>query len=170
MLDVNHLSFLIEKFDKNTSLIFCSSNYIDSNGKISKIKQIEKSKIENINYYLSLENFINSCGLIFSKDKFMKVKGFEYNSEYPNYGEWLLWLKLLEIGTIRYEDNIKSYYRRHETNMTNSFKKRKTLKIVSKYFINCQNYVYKTQFSKFNLNQKIYFITYYIKNWLRIYF
>jgi len=163
VLPYNHISNMIKEFDFETSFIYCNSTIIDSNGveKYVTYDDVNQTKItQNIKYYLSKNNVISSTGLIFNKKKFLEVGG--YNSQFKNYGEWLLWLKLLIKGKCKYSKSSIVYYRKHETNISNSFSNKNMKKELNKYFNYCRKFAYKHFLHKFTLKEKIYIFIYYI--------
>lgn len=160
ILDNKHLEVMLKKFTNDTSIVFCESDFIDSSGKIFQYNNNKEKiikKLENLKYNLSRGNFINACGLIFTKEKAIKVGKYPYDERFPNYGEWLFWLKLSSVGGIKFCDNIKSFYRRHETNMTNSFKNKEIEKILKEYYLETMKYAKKKYYYNFTLKEKIRF-------------
>lgn len=174
ILKKEHIETMLKSFKKNTSFVFCDSDYINENDEIffeSNKKLIYKEKLKDVKFSLSLENFINSCGLMFSREKALEVGGFTHFIDYPNYGEWFFWMKLSNVGNIDFVSEIKSLYRRHDTNMTNSFSEYRTKKILYKYFFECQKYSFINNFKNFILKEKIIFLFSILKTYLKfIYF
>lgn len=151
---------MLNEFTDNTSLVFCESDFIDFEGKIFQQNNNQEKiikKLENLKYNLSRSNFINACGLIFTKEKALKIGKYPYNEKFPNYGEWLFWLKLSSIGEIKFCNNVKSFYRRHETNMTNAFKNKDVEKILKEYYLEAMKYGKEKYYSSFTLKEKIKF-------------
>ena len=66
-----------------------------------------------------------------------------WDDEYKHYGEWLYYIKSLSFGEIKYTDKIKAYYRRHEDNITNTFRDKKVKKVVANYKNRCRKECYK---------------------------
>ncbi len=140
LLASNHIEVMINEFDANDIVsIHCNSILIDPFGKELKLARNDKKQIQKTNnclFELSLDNFISSCGMIHRKDIFEKVNG--WDGTYKFYGEWLYYIKSLEYGKIKYTDKTKAFYRRHETNITNSFKNKKIKEQLNKYKNECR--------------------------------
>lgn len=165
LLSDNHIESMITYFDEDTSIVFCGSIIIDSNGiEMGYSKYYLKHKKFDT-YNLSLRNSINSCGLILNKAKFILVGGYSKNENYKNFGEWDLWIRLSKLGTIKYCDKVKSYYRRHDNNISNTFNQRQGLKKMYNYCINCMLLGYKI--GDFTISKKIVFYFYYIRYTVR---
>ncbi len=134
-LPQEHVSIMLEKFsDINVVAVHCNSILVDKNDdeiSIARDDAEQMRKNDNIMYELSIDNFISSCGMMHRKDAFDKVNGWDEN--YRNYGEWLFYIKELEFGQIKYTTKTKAYYRRHDTNITNTFKTKKVKKDLAKY-------------------------------------
>ena len=116
LLPYNHVEIMVKQIQKNddVALVHCNSLRIDSNGDelgftFKNKAQIKKSK--NPLYYLSINNFIQSCGLIFDREKFIEVNG--WNEKYKLYGEWLIFIKLASKWKILYNDKTYGFYRIH---------------------------------------------------------
>ncbi|GAA6323880.1 hypothetical protein F350042L8_09780 [Fusobacterium ulcerans] len=169
----NHVEIMIKNFTEDASLLFCDSNLINSKGEIFYEHNRKKKFFRNLKsvaYNLSLKNFINSCGLMYSKEKALRVGKFQYFKKYPHYGEWLFWLKLLSVGQFFFVEETKSLYRRHEANITNTFKDYKTKKNLQQYFLKCRKYAFENYFYEFNFKQKTIFLIIILKNKLKIFF
>jgi hypothetical protein len=66
----------------------------------------------------------------------MKLGG--WDEAYKQYGEWLYYIKELQYGDIKYTTKTKAFYRKHETNITNTFKKKDVRKLLDKYKQECR--------------------------------
>lgn len=169
LLESDHIENMIRAFDDNTSLIFCNSIIIDkNNNKIGIAYQDEQTKIKKIQnplFELSKNNFIHSCGAIFSKEKAEKVGFYEEIEEFPNYGEWLFWIKLSTVGKIKYNSKKRAFYRKHETNITNTFKDKETKRMLYSYYNLCRKTAYNL--GNFNIIEKIEFWYYYLFSGLK---
>lgn len=166
ILNEKHVEKMLKTIDENTSFVFCESDLIDSNGKkyyISNNKDKIIKKLERIKYNLTKNNQINSCGLMYSKEKALKVGKYPFSEKYPCYGEWLFWLKLLSIGNIKFCQDIKSLYRRHENNMTNTFEQNDIKYLLNSYFWDCREYGIKTFLKDFTIIEKISIKYYFFK-------
>ncbi|EJQ0210282.1 glycosyltransferase family 2 protein [Escherichia coli] len=127
LIPPDHLSIMINEFKDDVVSIHCNSYIIDSEGnknKLLKIDSIQKTKNNtlNIRQELALDNFISSCGMLHRTKIFKLING--WDEKYRNYGEWLYYIKSLDYGIIKYTTKTKAFYRRHETNITNTFKDR----------------------------------------------
>ena len=122
VLPQKHIEIMISEFDSNTVAVHCNSMIIDEIGNEVKIARNDNTQIQksaNCMFELSLNNFISSCGMLHRVDIFKKLNG--WSEEYKQYGEWLYYIKELEYGNIKYTVRTKALYRRHATNITNSF-------------------------------------------------
>lgn len=125
LLSPNHLEEMTKDFDDTVSFIHCNSKIIDANDiflKWSKYDddQIKKSK-EPLKF-LAVENFISSTGAIINRRYFESLGGFD--ESYKNYGEWLNWIKLSSCGTVIYNKDIYAFYRKHTSNISNTFQQK----------------------------------------------
>lgn len=139
LLEYNHVENMLNKFDEKTSFVHCNANLIDENDEIfgvgtSDMKQFIKTIF--IRKYLSENCFIHSTGAIISKEFFNEVNG--YDETFKNYGEWLLWIKLTNIGKVKYCFNTRAKYRRHKTNITNTFDDKSVKKDLKVFFDFCK--------------------------------
>jgi len=164
VLKPNHLEIMYDCFERNTSFVFCNSELIDENGNFIKNMFDETkilAKLKNPIFEFSKENFINSCGAMVNKEKAFEVGLWEEFDEFPHYGEWYFWVKLATVGQVKYCDKIKSQYRRHSTNITNTFKDKEVIKKLNKFKNICRKFAYSK--GDFTFKQKINFYLYYIK-------
>lgn len=157
MLEAGHLTSMLRHFDDDTAFVYCNANLIDENDNfigiaISDTEQ--KRKIENAAYNIAINNIVHSTGALISKKYFDLVGG--WDEQFRNYGEWLLWIKLIGAGTVKYNSDVKALYRRHETNMTNDFDENATKIKLFPFFLHC----HKTALSTLDLtlNEKIHII------------
>lgn len=149
LIDKTHVCILLKEFKKNNNIgmVFSDAKYITNNKKTDikvRGKKIPKQLGVNIQKdYLKLSswNFIVSTGIIIKTEVIKKAKGFEV--EYANKGEWLTWLKISNISSIGFSDNIFSFYRLHENNITNTMFSSAEAKSQLHY----NNYVQKFAFS-----------------------
>ena len=163
-LPQNHLKKMIDTFDDDTSFVYCDNDLIDGNG--NKIGDGEMP--DNLDLYILSMYCISSCGVVISHKKFDSVSGFREIENCPMYGEWILWIDLLTVGNAKKCVNSKSMYRRHETNITNTFNDKKSNPKLYKY----HSYSRRLAFKKGNLtfNQKLHFIYNYMKCAYKYYF
>ena len=100
---------------------------------------------------------IYSPGLMINKTYFEKVNGFD--ERFKMYGEWSLWIKLASIGKVKYNLNTRAYYRRHDTNITNTFKNYEVAKELNNYFNYCHSMA--LHLFDFNIIEKLYISIFY---------
>lgn len=138
MLRRNHIEFMIEEFNDDTSFVHCNSDLIDKDDNIFGVGVDDKVQIkatENIKYYIALGNVVHSTGQVIRKKNFDEIGG--WDEEYRNYGEWIVWIKLISVGKAKYSTRIRALYRKHDTNMTNTFSDRKVSSELVKYYNYC---------------------------------
>jgi glycosyltransferase involved in cell wall biosynthesis len=154
----DHILIMLQEIQTEDSLIYCNADLIDGCGQIIGIQISEQHNLRNIaelKYRFMLGNTINSCGLMFRKSSAMKVGKWTVLPEFPHYGEWLFWIKLLTVGKIRYTNKIRSQYRRHETNITNTFVNKKTQVKLFKFYLICMKFAYEKFSHEIAFEQKI---------------
>lgn len=130
----NHVELMLSEFDEDTVLVHCNSIIIDSDGNEVKIARDDHEmlkKSSNAMYEFSLGNFVNAIGQMVRTDAFQKVNG--WDSSYKHYGEWLLYIKILKYGKIKYTTKTKAYYRVHQTNISNTLRKKEQRSSVEAY-------------------------------------
>ena len=118
ILPSDHVEKMIAEFDENVGFVHCNAIKIDSVGAIIKLTRNQKNQIKKNNdciYYLSSNNFIQSCGLMFRKTIFQSFGG--WDERYKLFGEWLSYIKFAEISEVRYCKSSVAYYRTHKTNI-----------------------------------------------------
>lgn len=160
ILPPHHIEVMIDEFKHNNNLVgvHCNSIIIDSANRelgLSKNDDLQIEKQVNNIFHLSLNNFINSCGMLHRTDIFNKIGG--WDDKYKNYGEWLYYVKALDFGDIQYTTKTRSYYRKHETNITNSFEKPEIVKTLNGYKELCRSLAHKK-----NKNSPLQFFSYHI--------
>jgi glycosyltransferase involved in cell wall biosynthesis len=169
ILSKEHVAIMLSEFEEDIVAVHCNSILINAQGDtfgIAKSDIFQKKKTKKCMYYLSLDNFISSCGMMHRKDIFTKLNG--WDEQYLHYGEWLYYIRALEYGDIKYTTKTKAYYRRHETNITNTFQDKSVQKTLSAYQNRCKdlafsNYTYnKIEKIIFNINRHTN-----LKTWLR---
>ncbi|NNN45446.1 MULTISPECIES: glycosyltransferase [unclassified Vibrio] len=158
VLPKNHVELMISEFNDDIVGVHCNSILIDSIGNengFSRNDIIQEKKTENCLFELSLDNFISSCGMIHRTSIFKATKG--WDETYRNFGEWLYYIKALEHGKIKYTTNTYAYYRRHDTNITNTFKDKNVIKKLNTYKNTCRKLAHKKNANTFIENIKYYF-------------
>jgi glycosyltransferase involved in cell wall biosynthesis len=137
----HHLETIVRQFDADTAFVFCNSVYIDESGREGKPVYEESHQHRNMRHCaraIALHNFVNPCGIVFRRNLFIKVGG--WDERFRNYGEWLLWTKLLAVGKPHFTTDTQSSYRRHSTNLTNTFDDPKVRRGLQEYFNFCRDY------------------------------
>lgn len=165
-----HISTMLQEIKNEDSLIYCNADLIDGNGKIIGVQMNEQQNQRNIyerKYRLMLGSTINSCGLMFRKSSAMKVGKWTVLADFPHYGEWMFWIKLLTVGSIRYTKTIRSQYRRHQTNITNTFVDKKYQAKLFKFYLTCMKFAYKKFNNEITFEQKLKAKIVYLKLWLK---
>ena len=158
ILPTNHIEIMIGEFDDDTIAVHCNSMGIDGNGNETKLirsDDIQITKTKNCMFELSIDNFISSCGMLHRTDIFQKLNG--WDDEYKQYGEWLYYIRELEFGNIKYTTKTKAFYRRHETNITNTFKNKDVKRSLNKYKRACRNLAHNINKNTISDNIRYYF-------------
>ena len=116
ILPFTHVEIMLNEIisDTEVALVHCNALKIDSAGDIlnlsrDNVEQVKKSK--KAMYYLALDNFIQSCGLMFNRKKFIEIGG--WDEHYKLYGEWLSYIKYAKRWKIHYCNKTVGYYRIH---------------------------------------------------------
>jgi hypothetical protein len=112
-------------------------------------------KLKNPMFELSLNNFLNAIGQMIRVDAFKKVNG--WNTDYVNYGDWFFYIKILQVGNIKYSAKIKSFYRVHETNISNTLRTKKVRGSVEEWAKNARKYAHKVHNNSFIENIKYHY-------------
>lgn len=148
VLNNNHVEMMLNTFDKHTSLVYCNSIIIDENDK--KLKKFDKKyktfkKHFFINYYLIFSNPIRATGAIINRKFYNLTDG--YNKKFKNFGERDIWIKLAKAGNIKINPKIYAYYRKHESNMTNTFQNKEISDQIKIYNKMCSDLALKILFN-----------------------
>lgn len=161
ILEFNHMEQMIQKFDDAKVVgVYCDSHLIDSDGRyMNKDLIVKKNELTTRDFVKN--NVMPSCGLLLKKDAVVAAGGYIEREEYPHYGEWDLWIRLLEIGRMVKCSNVKSNYRRHNNNLTNSFNDINKLFTLEKYWNMCRRRAIKSRCTP--VNYKLIGILYYVK-------
>lgn len=116
LIDTTHVEKMVKHIetDGDIALVHCNSLKIDSKGSelgytFKNDSQIKRSK--NPLFHLAINNFIQLCGAIIDRKKFVDVNG--WDESYKFYGEWLICIKLSQKWKILYNVTTFSYYRIH---------------------------------------------------------
>lgn len=140
VLPEKHIELMLSEFNDDVVGVHCNSILINSLGErlgYSRDDNIQKRKTENILFELSLDNFISSCGMLQRTSVFRAVKG--WDETFLHYGEWLYYVKALTYGEMIYTTKTHAYYRRHDSNITNTFKDKDVIKKLDSYKNKCRN-------------------------------
>lgn len=141
----NHLASIKNIIDKynNYGAIFCDAVYVkneDITTQFLRNKKLDKFKDNKVDFInLSRWNYIVSTGICLNKENLLSVGGF--NEQYRNHGEWLTWLSICKFG-IYLNRNSFSFYRRHDSNITNKLFK-KEFKSTFNYYNFVNKFAYK---------------------------
>lgn len=141
ILQPSHLRLMADCASiKKDSLVWCNSIVIDADGAYQRkslidYKQKLKSKMPLI--FLKKANFISSTGAIINKHCLIKNGGWPLF--FKNYGEWLLWIVLSNVGNINYCTKTVAYYRRHDSNMSAVLDFNEYTGELKEYFKLCRN-------------------------------
>ena len=137
LLEKSHCESSLNLFDDDTAMVFNDHYLIDGNGVV-----FDKEP-HCLHRELFFEDFISGNkipvpGLIISREKILSVGGYPELQNYPNYGEYHTWIRLAKTGRIKFNPSTIALYRRHNTNMTNSFNDKSTIKKLAKYSVICK--------------------------------
>lgn len=158
ILPEKHVEVMLSEFSADIIGVHCNSMLINSTGAeigLSRNDIIQQKKTENCLFELSLDNFISSCGMMQRTSVFKAVGG--WDEVYLHYGEWLYYIKFLEYGGIKYTSKTYSYYRRHDTNITNTFKDKKVAIKLNYYKKACRELAHTNNDNSFFEIIKYYF-------------
>ena len=139
--------------EKNRCLAsFGNSYYMFENERSEKIiitnnfKSLLFNRIKNTFFLFMLDLQFNSNSMIVQRQIVEEVKGFE--TWFRNYGESYLYYKIALHGQIMYQDEVLSYYRKHNRNMTLELNEKKVSKnnkinVMNTFY---KNYQFKNKF------------------------
>ncbi|WP_158116963.1 glycosyltransferase family 2 protein [Vibrio cincinnatiensis] len=148
ILDRNHLKIIdgIYKKESNISITHNASIMIDSDNRPIGIF-VDEDRIRKIteNYKIEMckRNIFQSCGLSFKRTSFLEAGG--WDDSYKLFGEWLIYMKIARLGSLHFVPNLYSYYRRHETNITNGFSSLSSYISRREYFKKCRKEALKDE-------------------------
>ncbi|WP_297481103.1 glycosyltransferase [uncultured Photobacterium sp.] len=160
LLDKEHLNIMTKCIDTDTAIVHCNSYIIDKNNQkigVSRIDNIQIKKTKSAMLELSIDNFISSTGMLQKTSVFNMAGGWDEN--YKNFGEWLFYIKALDFGGIKYTSEIRAYYRRHDTNITNTFTIKNVSKSVDLYKKYCRLFAWNKVNKSLNIVMYYYFKT-----------
>lgn len=144
LLDKRHCESNLKLFDSETSLVFNDYYLIDGNGKIFDTGR------HCLHREIHTEDFITGNkipvpGLMIDKERLLLVGGYPELIDFPNYGEYHTWIRMSEVGKIKFNAGSIAFYRRHDTNMTNSFTDVSTIKKLARYSCVCKKQLLKAK-------------------------
>lgn len=132
--------FAIRKYLRNdVAIVFSMPHLIDEYDRNFGVYSSYNFKMmheDEIRRFLGKENIIPSVGLI-SNARMMKDIG-GYYAEERNYGEWMTWIKMANKGHIVFCDTVHALYRRHSSNITNSFANKDKKIELERYWRRCR--------------------------------
>lgn len=121
ILEERHVELMLSEFKGKEVAVHCNSQLIDEMGinqGLLRDDLIQERKTRNLIEELSYNNFISIVGMMHKVSAFKAVKG--WDEKYQLYGEWLYYVKVSALGTIRYTRKVKANYRIHSTNISSS--------------------------------------------------
>lgn len=137
MIPPHHVEKMVNSFKEGISVLYCDFDFIDVDSSIYEHKDnFNHNNVEMKDLVKSVT--IHSCGLMMKMSCFKKVGGYPVFKEFPNYGEWYLWIKMREEGLIVYCEGTSGLYRRHKNNMTNTFNETSKKKQLVRYWDLCK--------------------------------
>jgi alpha-1,3-rhamnosyltransferase len=157
ILDKKHVENMLKEFNDEIVAVHCNSIVIDHAGREIKLARNDENQIKktkNCMFELSIDNFISSCGMMHKSDVFKKIGG--WDEQYLHYGEWLYYIKELQFGKIIYTTNVRAYYRKHETNITNTFQNKEIKKELFEYKQTCRELAHTLNNNSIYENIKFY--------------
>ena len=165
LLRTDHVEIMLEEFESDTAFVHCNSMQIDQNGKESGFLLNDKDQVERTEKFLLYSSFFNpvgSTGTVIRKSAFETVGG--WDEKYRNFGEWLLWIKLACVGKVKYTTRTYAYYRRHQTNMTNTFSDQKVKAGLKRFKAECRRMAANNIKNRSDRLLRRYIL---FKNWIR---
>lgn len=137
ILDANHIEIMSSKFDDDTVMVFCDYDLIDESGVLfdSSDHCIHRD-LAWTDFYKN--NCLPSPGLMIRRESLVKVGYYFESIEYKNYGEYHTWIRLSLIGKIVFCGDVRAKYRRHKTNISNTFANEDIRQKLLKYGIICK--------------------------------
>lgn len=159
VLPPSHVRLMYENAKKtNASIVWCNSFEIDEFGAFKKIAlnyKLQKLKTFLAFFFISKSNFISSTGLMIKASALNSAGG--WPTKYKNYGEWLLWINLINNYNISFCQLTNALYRRHSFNLS-SFVDKKTLPSdVKSFYSYCQS-VARSYFKTKKIKSKILYL------------
>lgn len=167
ILPKDYIERALNYFSKDTAFVYCNPYIIDEHGtvkgKLKPEKEIHSG--QDLEFHMAKQNEIMSTGLIMRRNLFLS-EGM-YDESYRNYGEWKLWIKLMQKGKVVYMKDLATCYRKHKTNLSNSFKNNTNLKSLKEqhgYWTSCRVDAIKNY--DYNLLQRLKLIKFCLIQWI----
>lgn len=138
LLCPDHISKMVLSFNQTEcAVVYCDYYGINKFGEIVDLSSHCLQRELRIMDFLKY-NAMPSCGALIQKKYFDAVKGYPVFDEFPQYGEWYLWIKLAECGRIIFCNDVHALYRKHENNLTSTFSDNKVQIKLEKYWNICR--------------------------------
>lgn len=144
ILSKNHIEVMVSEFELGVVGVHCNSLIIDNFGEETSVARndlIQNKKTDNCLFELSIDNFISSCGMLHKTRVFRKING--WDNTYLHFGEWLYYIRALKYGRIKYTTKTIAYYRRHDSNITKSFKSKDMARKLNAYKSQCRRLAFE---------------------------
>ncbi|MGS2721763.1 glycosyltransferase [Paraglaciecola aestuariivivens] len=157
LLAKDHIKIMVDEFEPDVVAVHCNSMQINERGEEIELYCDDKKQIAKTSqalFELSLNNFVSSCGLLCRTSVFKSVGG--WDESYLHYGEWLYYVKALQHGKLKYTTKTYAFYRRHDTNITNTFTDKDVMLKLKSYYNACRTLAHKTHHNS-------------ISEWIRFY-
>lgn len=154
LIDKNHIEKMINYMKPGVAAVYCDYVKINSNDEIiSEKKHCHQNEFE-IKDMVKF-NPVPVIGILLNKQIVLDSGCYTEFKEFLHYGEWYLWIKMVERGRFVMCEDAVAKYRRHDFNISKEFETRK--KHVSKFYRLCQKRALSSK--KLSLKYKIkYFI------------
>ena len=134
MLLENHVETMLKEFTSDVGAVYCGYHLIDENGvDYATHKNLPERELCMTDLF---HHSIHTCGLMIRKSTFWGVGG--YPEQFGNFGEWELWIKILERSKIVFCKDTYGLYRRHKNNLTNDFGNLEIYKKVYQFHKRCK--------------------------------
>lgn len=125
LLPPAHVEKMLRHFDApDVGVVHCNAIRIDSEGNEHGFVAKNKEKIvKTVNpmKWLCFNNFIQSCGLMFRRQAFLEIGGWDESFSYDS--EWYTYIRYAEAYIFKYATDTYAYYRVHDTNISKYLKK-----------------------------------------------
>lgn len=144
ILPSRHVEVMLKEIKKDPEIAFvhCNALKIDGEGNILGLSRKNNEQIKkslNPLYFLAIDNFIQSCGLLFDREKFIAMGC--WDERYKLYGEWLSYIKFSAKWKIRFCTKSHGYYRVHSNSTMKKINKEQK-KQIRDYKKTCRDLAY----------------------------